>query len=419
MASVIKETRNGRTLYRVQWRDGDKQRKSIRLTGCTLKDAQYIAGRVQALVGCQVSGRGWDTDIAAWVRDIGDDLADKLAEHGLIEKRCSATLGAFVDGYIASRTEAAPNTVRNWKNTRAKLVDFFGPDRDLRTITSGDADSWRQWLVDKKKAPATISRTVKNARQFMKAAVRKRLAPGNPFADLKAGGERDDTRKAFVARETIDKVLDAANTEWQVIIALCRYGGLRCPTEVLALEWDHIDWAGGRFTVMSPKTRNQGKPWRVVPLFPELRPYLDAAQELAPDGARYVVGRYRDSTTNLRTQFKRILRKAAVQPWVRLFQNLRASRETELANTFPLHVVTAWLGNTPTVATQHYLTVTQQHFEQALAGSEVVQGVVQQPVATSGADSNEPQEDPEKTRVSVVSPTFPIPGEYALQESNL
>lgn len=419
MASVIKETRNGRTLYRVQWRDGDKRRKSIRLAGCTLKDAQYIAGRVQALVGCQVSRRGWDTDIAAWVRDIGDDLADKLAEHGLIEKRCSATLSAFVDGYIAGRTEAAPNTVRNWKNTRAKLVEFFGPDRDLRTITAGDADAWRQWLVDNKKAPATISRTVKNARQFMKAAVRKRLAHSNPFAELKAGGERDDTRKVFVSRETIDRVLDAATTEWQTIIALCRYGGLRCPSEVLGLEWDHIDWAGGRFTVMSPKTKSQGKPWRVVPLFPELRPYLEAAQELAPDGARYVVGRYRESSTNLRTQFKRILRKAAVQPWERLFQNLRASRETELANTFPLHVVTAWLGNTPTVATQHYLTVTDQHFEQALVVQGVVQQVVQQPAATGGAGRNEPQENPEKTSVLRVSPGFDGPTEYALQESNL
>ena len=78
-----------------------------------------------------------------------------------------------------------------------------------------------------------------------------------------------------------------------------------------------------------------------------------------------------------------ISRKAGVEPWPRLFQNLRASRETELANSFPLHVVTSWLGNTPSVADRHYLQVTSEHFAQAVAGrgARVVQQVVQKPAA--------------------------------------
>ncbi len=67
---------------------------------------------------------------------------------------------------------------------------------------------------------------------------------------------------------------------------------------------------------------------------------------------------------NLRTQFERILKRAGIEPWERLFQNLRASSETELANEYPLHVVTAWLGNTEKVASKHYLQVTDAHFEQ-------------------------------------------------------
>lgn len=50
----------------------------------------------------------------------------------------------------------------------------------------------------------------------------------------------------------------------------------------------------------------------------------------------------------------------------RLFQNLRANHETELVNDFPIHVVTEWLGNTPAVATKHYLQVTDDHFAQAV-----------------------------------------------------
>ena len=102
-------------------------------------------------------------------------------------------------------------------------------------------------------------------------------------------------------------------------------------------------------------------------MFPELQPYLQEAFELAAPGAEQVISRYRKSNANLRTQLLRILRKAGVEPWPRLFQNLRATRETELADAFPLHVVTTWLGNTPKVADKHYLQVTPEHYALAVA----------------------------------------------------
>ena len=40
----------------------------------------------------------------------------------------------------------------------------------------------------------------------------------------------------------------------------------------------------------------------------------------------------------------------ALPAWRRPFHNLRASRETELANEFPLHVVCEWIGNSVEVA---------------------------------------------------------------------
>jgi hypothetical protein len=47
----------------------------------------------------------------------------------------------------------------------------------------------------------------------------------------------------------------------------------------------------------------------------------------------------------------------------RLWQNLRASRETELAAGHPIHVICAWIGNTELVAARHYLQVTSAEFE--------------------------------------------------------
>ncbi len=91
----------------------------------------------------------------------------------------------------------------------------------------------------------------------------------------------------------------------------------------------------------------------------------DHDSEQAEEGTLHVITKYRQRNANLRTQFERILKRAGIEPWPRLFQNLRASRETELANEYPLQVVTAWLGNAERVASKHYLQVTDTHFEQA------------------------------------------------------
>ncbi|MCE2754303.1 MAG: hypothetical protein LW720_20800 [Pirellula sp.] len=61
--------------------------------------------------------------------------------------------------------------------------------------------------------------------------------------------------------------------------------------------------------------------------------------------------------SNLRTEMTRLLRRAGVSGWPRLFHSVklqegRASRQTELQREFPLHVVCSWLGNSPRIAQQ-------------------------------------------------------------------
>lgn len=138
------------------------------------------------------------------------------------------------------------------------------------------------------------------------------------------------------------------------------------PLRALGVEMGHVDWERGRINVPSPKTAHHvGKATRTIPLFPELRQLLTDVFDQAEPGTEYVITRYRDSNANLRTQFERIIRRAELEPWEKLFQNLRSTRETELAESYPLHVVTAWLGNSEPVARKHYLQVTDEHFTKA------------------------------------------------------
>jgi integrase len=168
----------------------------------------------------------------------------------------------------------------------------------------------------------------------------------NPFADIKPPGQANEDRQFFVTREAIAKVFDACpNAEWRLIVAFSRFGGLRCPSKDMALEWSNIDWQRKRFLVNSPKT---GARW--VPIFPELQPYLEEAWELAETGDVHVVTRHRDARQNLRTQLLRIIARAGLESWQKPFHNMRASRETELAAEYPLHVVCTWIGNSALIA---------------------------------------------------------------------
>ena len=146
--------------------------------------------------------------------------------------------------------------------------------------------------------------------------------------------------------------------------------------------------------VPSPKTAHiEGMDARMIPLFPELRPYLMEVFDEAKPRTEHVITRYRQRNVNLRTQLHRIIRKAGLDPWQKLFQNLRSTRETELVETYPLHVVCKWIGNSQPVATQHYLQLTDEHFARAVRGEhcpgdmEAAQNAAQQPAKMIKTDS--------------------------------
>jgi len=294
-------------------------------------------------------------------------LADKLAKAGLIQQRDSATLGSFVDGYIQSRQDVKSGTATVYGHTRRCLVAFFGADKPLRDITPGDADQWRLYLLAEGLSENTTRRRCGIAKQFFTTAVRKQLIPSNPLEELKAATIANRRRDYFVAREEAAKVIDTCpEAQWRLLFVLSRYGGLRCPSEHLAMRWGDVDWEHARVTIRSTKTEHhEGGESRVIPLFPELRPYLEDVFDQAEPGTEYVITRYRRSNVNLRTQLLKIVRQAGLESWPKLFHNLRATRQTELAEEYPAHVVCSWLGNTKGVAMKHYLQTTEEHFRKA------------------------------------------------------
>ena len=383
MASI---SNDGNGKRRILFVGADKKRRAINLKA-TREQALAVKVRVERIVASQITQHALDNETAEWVANLNDVMADKLATVGLIPRRedTQLELATYLDTYIAKRADVKPSTATVYRHTRRALVDFFGRHRLLRDISSGDADEWRIWLtVDQDLAESTVRRRCCVAKQFFRAAVRRRLLRDNPFADMKQIAVKGNpSRFYFVSQEEAQRVLAACpDADSRLIFALCRFGGLRCPSEHLELRWTDINWKAGRLKVTSPKTaHHEGKETRLIPIFPELRPHLAEAFDLATDKKGRIFSMSKGANTNLRTRFEGIIKRAGLTPWPKLFQNLRSTRQTELAESFPSHVVCQWIGNSRAVAHEHYLQVTEDHYEKALERDEQL---AQNPAQHSG-----------------------------------
>ncbi len=373
MASVTKCDSDERKGFRIRFYVGPRRRE-IYIAGLSKKTerlANIMARYCDDLAQAKSRNVGAAADAVAWAASVDGKLRENLVAWGLADPMSAKLttdagrlLGAFLTAYIESRSDVKPNTITCYMQTKRLLVEFFGESHPLRSITLADADRWKRWmLAEKELAIATVSKHGKKAKTMFLDAVRDRLLLSSPFADMKGGSECNPERQFFITQDVAKKVSEACpDADWRLIFALTRFGGLRCPSEVLGLRWTDVDWDAGRLRVEAVKTE-----LRFLPMFPEIRKALEESWEAAAEGAVYCVERYRGGTaTNLRTQFMRILASAGIAPWPKLFVNLRSSCRTELQEVFPDHVVNKWIGHSGKVAEKHYLQVTDEHWGKAI-----------------------------------------------------
>ena len=102
-------------------------------------------------------------------------------------------------------------------------------------------------------------------------------------------------------------------------------------------------------------------------MFPELKPLFQSAFDEAPTGVVYCIDRYKGKWSNLGVHMARIVKRTKLEPWPKLFQNCRSTRETELFKMTGGNVkaVCSWIGNSPAVAMQHYAQVTEADLQEA------------------------------------------------------
>lgn len=350
-------------------------RKTIYAGKMEPREAKRLCEKVGELVGIQNRNARVEEseNIYKWVsKIIGTKLHKKLVNVGLLKTIKETQLGAFIDDYNSSRTDVKDWTKKNRIGSKNRILKFFSPSTDLRSITPADAMKLKAFLIANY-ATGTAGKDLANAKLFFGHAVDLGLITKNPFSKLKIPNQANPKRLYFVDRATSQKVLDACpDLQSRLIFSMARFGGLRVPSELVGLKWKDVLWAEKKIRVPSPKTEHiPGKDYRWVPLFPEIMEPLRQAFEIAKEGDEFIFPRTITKKVNLRKSLLGIIKKAGLSPWPKLFQNLRASRETELCQDFPLHVAAGWIGNTPKVAIRHYLQTIDSDWEKATTISNV------------------------------------------------
>lgn len=355
----------------------DGSRRTIRLGKVDLKIAQSVCRHVEALLAARLSGQPISRETAVWLASVGEMLRGKLARVGLVEASQRLTVGEFLKDWLAAKRAMGhkATSLRAWGQTAADLIRHFGP-RPLASLSHTDGEAFRAAMQTRGLRTTTIHKRLGHARQMLEDAARQGHVVSNPWRHVRHRGGDPSERRAYVPITDVERVIEhCPNVWWKLLVALARFGGLRVPSEAFSLNWGDVDWERGRLTVSSTKTERQGKPYRVIPLFPLLRPHLEAAFEVAREGSVHVfpedwraraAGKDGWAGANFRTTFAKIVRRAGVEPWPRLWHSMRASCESDLAQSFPLATVTKWLGNTPSVALRHYVDPTETAFTQAL-----------------------------------------------------
>ena len=156
MASISNNNVTGRRT--IQFIGVDGRRRSIRLGKISKRQAEAIKLRVEDLAAASISGHPAQDETSRWVAALNDELRGKLAAVGLVKPQARLTLAAFLTGYIAKRSDVKASTTLVYGHTQRNLIELFGEDRPIRSITPGDVDEWRLYLIEAGLADNTVRR---------------------------------------------------------------------------------------------------------------------------------------------------------------------------------------------------------------------------------------------------------------------
>ena len=379
MASLFKE----QGAWVAQFSDGNGQRPRVRLGKMCKKAAETIRSRIEEIISCRLAGLPLSSETSVWLGNLPDDMLVKLSKAKLITIQ-NHTLGKLWETFRKQKKDVKASTLAVYDYVEHRLFSFFDREINLRKLTKEHFEQWKMFLrsdycnprTGKPLVEATVAGSITKVKAVFNWAIKEKwiTKDQDPLQGVRRGSFINRDKDREITMVEYYRLLDASPCQdWRVIIALARIGALR-PCEILPLRWADVKWETHRLLVKSTKTeRYEGKESREVPLFPELRVELERLfQDTSSEGKELVINRYRPGQ-NLGTTFSDIVQKAGLEPIPRPFDNMRASRSTEVYAEHGAFLESKWIGHSSKIAKNCYLQIRESDIERAAGLGALVQ----------------------------------------------
>lgn len=337
-----------------------------------------------------------------------------------------ATIKEYAEQWLEYRIGfggIAPATATGYRETFARLYDYFGPNRLLRTIEQRDV---QQFLGDLRRKTGTrtkpLSAWAKNriwreCNTLFGQAVIDGIMSSNPFKLVKAP-KCPKTEWFYLPPDGFHRVLRATPTlRERVFYTLCYTAGLR-RNEAISLYWTNIDFDKHEVRIVNRDGTEKLPPFSIkdheARTIPVPKFTIDMLTELmaeAEDGVPFILNDRRRTeqikikwqwcqendrpwenafwSNNTLRDYKRRVRHAGIdtQGLVPTMHDIRKACITNWARALPMNTVRELAGhsNIQTTAT-YYLTVTADQQE---AAREHAQAMLTDPKLTFSAISEE------------------------------
>ena len=370
MATLIKRKIGDKEFWMLQFYDEYKRRMTISLSTMKFREKTVIELKeiIETLLYNRINGiEAPSKRTESWIRSACPEIQNKLGKVALLERPPNHTCEELWNTFLKNKKDIKESTLLTYEAAKHRFFLFFKKNDFIEEITKETMAQFKTFLRESL-AEATVAGTITKLRTVFNWAKEHGWITQSPMIGVPRGSFKNRNNDQFVTQDDYLKLLEHCPClEWRVILALVRYGGLRCPSEVLRLRWADINWELNQFNVRSSKTeRYQGKDERIVPLFPEVRKELtELFFRDESERNEYIINRYRNVNTNLGTQFARIVRMAGLKPIKRPYDNMRASRSNEIYAKFGPYYESQWIGHSSKIATDHYLSITPDDINRA------------------------------------------------------
>jgi integrase len=354
MASLSKVRRGkGRKLWRLDFNPPNGgSRRTVWLGNLPREQVERIKVLVHDLIDSWNPSLDYGNALTTRLDELPPKIRAKLQHAGLCTgPRTEHSLDDLIK--LLMKRPVKGSTMETYRQAAKSLRDFLpaGGETPVHAITQELAMAWRSGVAQGL-AQATCAKRTNVLKSMFGSAVSAHWLQVNPFSAVRSGSQINEQRLVFVNEATVDQVLnEIEDKRLRAVVALARYGGLRVPSEVVGLTWEQASLSDTPPTIQifAPKTQQR----RIVPVRKKLLQALVALTggvQSRTDPMIPGLGR----ASNMRTALLRAIECAGVEPWPRLFQNLRASAATDWAQKFPPRDVSAWMGHSAVVALEHY-----------------------------------------------------------------